>query len=222
VLDEALHLNAELVRSRRRVVEAGDHARRRIERDLHDGAQQRLVALAMRMRALESQAADGTRPSPEWATGLSGLIGEVDRTLDELRNLAHGVYPPVLSTHGLGAAFADVARASSGRVVVRDLDPAGDRPHRAAEEALYFTGLEAIANATKHAPESIVEVTVSASTDEAVVIVRDTGSGFDPAEVGDSTGLSNMRDRVESLGGRLAIESAPGSGTTVTARVHQR
>jgi|GEM_PF-1696302 len=221
-LDEALLLNDELARSRRRIVEAGNDARRRIERDLHDGAQQRLVALGMRMRALEAQLADAGGTSPELAAGLTGLIGEVDRTLDELRDLAHGVYPSVLSTHGLVAAFAAVAQGSPDRVVVHGGDRSGSRPDRSTEEALYFTGLEAIANATKHAPDSLVEVSVAANVDEVVVTVRDDGPGFDPIAVGDSTGLSNMRDRVASLGGRLAIESAVGAGTTVTARVPVR
>lgn len=209
-LDEALRLNAELVRSRRRVVEAADDARRRIERDLHDGAQQRLVALAMRLRAAD--AAGGT-------ADVAGLVGEVDRTLDELRALAHGVYPPVLSTHGLTAAFRTVAQESAGRINVRGNDGGRDRPGRATEEALYFTGLEAIANASKHATNGGIDVTVEADDEHVVVRIRDAGPGFEIGDVGERSGLANMRDRVESIGGRLSIDSRPGAATTVTAHV---
>ena len=210
-LDHALHLNAELTRSRRRVVEASDDARRRIERDLHDGAQQRLVALAMRLRALEPSAG---------SVDVGGLVGEVDRTLDELRALAHGVYPPVLSTHGLVAAFRAVASDVGARVVVR---AAGghDRPERGTEEALYFTGLEAIANASKHTTDGVIEVVVGRDEDTVVVSVRDAGPGFEVGDIDERSGLANMRDRVESLGGHLTIESAPGAPTTVTARIPQ-
>lgn len=211
-LDDAIRLNTELVRSRRRVVEAADDARRRIERDLHDGAQQRLVALAMRLRAADS--AGGT-------ADVGGLVGEVDRTLDELRALAHGVYPPVLSTHGLTAALRAVAQESGGRVVVRGGDD-HDRPERGSEEALYFTGLEAIANASKHATNGGVEVTVDGDAATITVIVSDAGPGFEFGDVDARSGLANMRDRVESLGGDLSIESAPGEPTTVTARVPRR
>lgn len=231
-LDEALALNTDLTRSRRRVVEASDDARRRIERDLHDGAQQRLVALAMKLRTLDAMVDDERASVDRGTVGvdmsaeLSGLVDAVEVALSELRDLAHGVYPPVLAAHGLGAALTAVARGSGGGVSggvisVDDRTVDESRPPQHVEEALYFATLEAIANSSKHAPTGAVKVVIrreptASGGDRVAVTVSDDGPGFDLSATANSSGLDNMRDRVESVDGTFGIESTPGRGTTVT------
>ncbi len=212
---ELLDSERELVESRRRVVEAGDAARLRIERDLHDGAQQRLVALAMRLRLMQSEVRRGVEADD---AALADLVGEVDRSVDELRELAHGIYPPALEAHGLADAFRAVARRSATVVSVE----AGDigRHDPTIESAVYFVGLEALANASKHAPDSTITLRLRRLPEGSIeLVVADDGPGFDPAAVIGSRGLLGMSDRVGAVDGTVAVTATPGVGTSVTAIV---
>lgn len=208
-----LAAQADLSESRRRIVHAQDAERQRIERDLHDGAQQRLVALALRLRLLESLVSDD---SPI-RRNLEQLVAELDGAVEELRELAHGIYPPVLQTRGLAEALRSVARRSAGTVGVKvNADDVG-RLDQSVETALYYVALEAVANAMKHAPGMPIEVDLTLDSDEVTLQVADGGSGFDPDQSARSSGLVNMGDRISAIGGRFDIDSAPGSPTTVTA-----
>ena len=219
-LDRAAALNAELQRSqerlaasRRRIVQAADTERRRIERDLHDGAQQRLVALGVRLRLLQSQSGD----QPALNGQLATLVTELDEAIDEVRELARGIYPPLLQSRGLVDAISAVARRSPLDVTV-DLDDVG-RLDQSVETAVYFTALEALTNAAKHAPGSSVELVLRDHGDRIRLQVTDDGPGFEVDDDLGTEGTSNMGDRVASVGGELLIASSPGAGTTVTAEV---
>ena len=219
-LVEATTLNAELTRSerellasRRRVVEAGDVERSRIERDLHDGAQQRLLALGMRLRLLATR----TAGDPDVHAAVTDLSGEVDATIEELRELAHGIYPPVLEASGLAEALAAVVRRSPLDVAA-DLDDVG-RHEPGIESALYFTALEALSNAAKYAPDATVTLALGDGDDVLRLTVSDDGPGFVIGETERSLGLLSMNDRTAAIGGTLTIESRPGSGTTIAAAV---
>lgn len=203
----------ELLSSRRRVVAAADRERLRIERDLHDGAQQTLVALGVRLRLLAGQAAD----HPELASGLDELMVEADRAVEELRELAHGIYPPVLQSQGLPAALRGVTRRSP-LTVEGDLADTG-RFEASAEHALYFVALEAMTNVAKHAAGATVRLELDRSDDRIRLTVSDDGPGFVVETLGPSGGADNMGDRVAAVGGDLRIESAPGAGTTIVAAV---
>jgi len=206
--------NAELQASRRRLVTTADAERRRIERDLHDGAQQHLVALAVGIRLIRDGFAESATP-----TDLA-LIDELDRGVREsiasLRDLAHGIYPPLLRDAGLREALRAAAQRSPFpvTVVAEDL---GRHPEQ-VEAAVYFCCLEALANAAKHAAGASVTLVVEAAPGELRFEITDTGPGFDPAEVPAGAGLSNMADRIGALGGEVTWRSAPGQGTTVTGR----
>jgi signal transduction histidine kinase len=208
-LDNA-QLYAELTASRARIVAAADQARRRIERDLHDGAQQRLVSLALRLRAVQA----GAPPeSGELAAQLDSLVGEVTSTLDELRELAGGIHPVVLAEGGLCPALEVLARRSA---VPAELDVAveGRLPEQ-VEIAAYYVVSEALTNVAKHAAASAVQIQVDTlqgeGTDTLRVQVRDDGRGG--AALAGGTGLRGLKDRVEALGGRIFLDSPPESGT---------
>jgi signal transduction histidine kinase len=195
--------------SRARIVEAADDARRRIERDLHDGAQQRLVALALSLQLVARSA------EPATATALQGCIEDLHTALAELRELARGLHPVVLTERGLSVALQGLAARSPVPVVVdADLDT---RMPAAHEAALYFVAAEALTNVAKYAQASAVEVTLRGDGDWAEIAVADDGVGGARAE--DGSGLRGLGDRVEALGGRLTIASTRGHGTTVRARV---
>lgn len=199
---------AELTDSRRRVVDASDQARRQIERDLHDGAQQQLVAHGVRLRLLASQ------QEGESATAVAALIDEFDEAIDSVRSLAHGIYPPLLQSSGVGPALRAVARRSPQEVMaeideVERLDPA-------AEATLYFVALEALANAAKHAGGADVRIALEQSTNAVTVTVADNGPGFAHPNTG-GHGLANMADRVAAAGGELSVDSMPGRGVRVRA-----
>ena len=203
-----------LGQSRRRIAEAADSERARIERDLHDGAQQRLMTLRIRLSLAEellgSDLTAGTLAVHE-------LGDEVDRTLDELRSLAHGVYPAILNDRGLGDALRSLAREAPMRVHLQTLGL--KRLSRQVETAIYFTCAEAVQNAVKHAGSaSAVWITIT-QTDVVTFEVRDDGPGFAAFVANGSAarhdGLRNMRDRLDALGGRLTIDSAPGRGTRI-------
>ena len=211
----------QLEQSRRRIAEAGDLERARIERDLHDGAQQRLMMLRIRLSLVEEQ----LRPdSVSGADAVHELGDEAERTLDELRSLAHGVYPAILSDRGLEDALRSLAAITT---VPLHLQTRGlKRLPIEIETAVYFTCLEAVQNAIKHAPSaSAVWVRLSQNADSLSIEVRDDGPGFVAPREPESgarrlhAGLRNMRDRLEAVGGSLTIDSAPGRGTRVIGRV---
>jgi signal transduction histidine kinase len=210
-LDELRHKAEELQASRARIVAAADAERRRIERNLHDGAQQRLVALAVKLglaRRLVDANPEQTRRM------LDELREELKDAVDELRNLAHGIYPPLLMDQGLAAALGSAAQRTTipTRVEARSL---GRYPSE-VEAAAYFCCLEALQNAMKHAGSAAtVVVRVWEEAGALRFTVTDDGSGFDPAAKATGTGFLNMRDRLGAIGGSLRVESSPGAGTSV-------
>jgi signal transduction histidine kinase len=206
---------AELRASQARIVTAADAERRRIERNLHDGAQQRLAALAIKLNLAAELAGPG---AGEVRNLLAELCHDVRDTADELRQLAHGIYPPLLAESGLAAALT----AAAGRSAIpAQVDAAGlGRYPAEAEATVYFCCLEAMQNAAKHAgPGASVTVRVRAGAGTLSFEVSDDGSGFGPGQRGPGTGFANMTDRVRALGGSLAVASAPGRGTTVKGTV---
>ncbi len=209
-LAELERRNAELQASRLRIVTASDESRRRIERNLHDGAQQHLVALAVKL-GLAAQIAD---EEPAAVPGLlENLRADVQTTIRELRELAHGIYPPLLRDRGLAEALRTAANRSPLPCRI-EVDLPGRFPEE-AETAVYFCCLEALQNAGKHAGAD-AEITVSVGCDDGALwfSVRDDGLGFTPGS-GPGHGFLNMADRLGSLGGGVTVTSAPGAGTTV-------
>jgi signal transduction histidine kinase len=200
--------------SRQRLVAASDEARRGLERDLHDGAQQQLVALRITL-GLARQA---VRESPDEA---AELIAQTEKTasdaLTELRDLAHGIYPPLLADHGLQAALQAHAR-KAGLPVIVDADGTGRYPQQ-AESAVYFAIGEALQNVAKYAKAPGARVTVRQDGGWLAFTVEDDGKGFDQATTPMGSGVQGMADRMAALGGTLEICSTPGQGTTVTGRI---
>ena len=209
-----LRLTAELDRSRARIVRAQDIERRRIERDLHDGVQQHLVALIGQAARVRGRLDDGSDSAP-----LAELQEGLQQVLTDLRELAHGIHPSLLSDRGLLAAVEALASRSAIPVSVRaDPDLRDRRFPEAIEGAGYFTVAEALANAAKHAAARRIDVSLARSDQALHITVHDDGTGFDPtAAVGE--GLANLNERLAALGGRLEVASRPGDGTTVTARL---
>jgi len=198
--------------SRQRLVTAQDEERRRIERNLHDGAQQHLIALKMKVGLAEGIAEPESKARPI----LAQLKHDADEAIDNLRELARGIYPPLLASDGLGAAL----RAHAGRLTVPvelELDGVPRQP-REVESAIYFCCLEALQNVAKYAEASRVRVRVWTGDSSLAFKVEDDGRGFDPATAVRSSGLQNMRDRLEALGGSLEVRSTVGTGTTVQGR----
>jgi signal transduction histidine kinase len=197
--------------SRQRLVAAQDEERRRLERNIHDGAQQQLVALSMRMRLLKTL----TRKDPAKAEDLvDQLQADARDALDDLRDLARGIYPPLLADKGLAAALEAQARKVPFPVQV---EPNGVGRYPAeAEATAYFCVLEALQNAAKYADASSALVRLGHEDGDLVFSVTDDGKGFDPATTPRGSGLQNMVDRVDALGGRIDITSSSGTGTTIT------
>ena len=212
--DELRRQADELRASRARVVAAADAERRRIERDLHDGAQQHLVALALNLR-LARELADSD-PAQARAV-LEELAGDVQDALQEFRDLAHGIYPPLLVERGLGEGLRSVAARAP--VPVRfELEGLGRYPPE-VETTVYFCCLEALQNAGKHAGAGAgATVRVWEDDDGLLFEVADDGAGFDPGEQPRGSGLENMSDRLGALGGHLSLASSPG-GTRVAGAV---
>ena len=215
-LDEVQRQADELRASRSRIVEAGDAQRRRIERDLHDGAQQHLVALAVSVN-LVRQISDS---DPDAAKEMLEQIGkDLQEAVQELRNLAHGIYPPLLMDRGLAEALS----AAAGRAALPtgvEADGIGRYP-QLVEAAVYFCCLEALQNAAKHAGDG-AQAMVKVWQDEGALLfeVRDDGAGFDLASrAQEGHGFVNMGDRVGAIGGTIAVESAPGQGTAIRGRI---
>lgn len=211
--NEALvRADADLRESRRRVISAGDRERVRIERNIHDGAQQRLVALAVQLQLSSQLARHGNPITPEQ---LDALQAESREALEELRELARGIYPSVLTERGLEDALRSVARRSPNPVEVAYDCAAVLSPEDAA--AIYFICLEALQNVAKHAgAQATARVEVDARRDGLTVSIIDDGLGCEPSRVGSSRGVLNMADRAGALGGELTVESAPGEGTRIT------
>src|SRR5581483_1612985 len=203
---------AELQASRARLVEATEAERRRIERDLHDGTQQRLVSIAMSLGLVEAKLSGDPR-------SVVPLVREAQEaiavTLAELRELTQGIHPAVLSERGLGAAVDDLCRRAA--LPATPNVSLSERPPMQVEAAAYFVVSEALANAAKHSHATEVRVSVACDDGTLVVEVRDDGIGG--AGGGDGTGLRGLADRVEALGGSLTVASPPGRGTAVRAEI---
>ena len=206
----------EIQSSRKRLVAAQDDERRRLERDLHDGAQQQLVALKLRL-ALASATAEEV--SPELGEQLAELGREAGETIEALRALAHGIYPPLLASSGLVAALRQQAAKLPLDVSVEPEPSELPRSGPDVEAAVYFCCLEALQNVAKHAAATRASVRFTHQDGLLRFAVQDDGAGFDPATVTRGHGLTNLTDRVEALGGHLVLESAPGRGTTVRGEV---
>jgi signal transduction histidine kinase len=204
----------ELAVSRRRVQEAAVEERRRIQRDLHDGAQQRLLA----MRAAVTRLLEDPSETPARRDALFEIRQELAETLAEVRSLAEGVYPPLLVEYGLGRALRAASRGMTGDFAISD-ESVGRFP-TPVEGAVYFTCLEALQNVAKHAGDGAsAKVRLWREEGSLRFEVTDDGCGFRPGELGDSKGLVNMRDRITALGGKLQVHSTTGVGTAVSGAV---
>src|SRR3989454_11569566 len=199
--------------SRQRLVTAQDEERRRLERNLHDGAQQHLVALKIKVGLAEAAAEPESKARPI----LAQLKQDADEALDNLRELARGIYPPLLASDGLQTALASHIRrlAVPVNLWVDDVP----RQPREVEGAVYFCCLEALQNVVKSAEASAVDLHISTENSVLTFRVHDNGKGFDPATAIRGSGLQNIRDRLDALGGSLEVRSAPGHGTTVVGTV---
>jgi signal transduction histidine kinase len=206
---------SELRASRSRIVAAADDERRRIERDLHDGAQQRLVGLCIH---LELAAERAEREQPGQAAALRELIGEVERALEEIRSLTRGIYPATLLDHGLAVAMRSAALRSVVPATV-EADGLGEYPDEIAT-AVYFCCTEALQNVAKHAAGArSVQVVLRESDSVLSFSVSDDGPGLADRGARVGAGLVNMRDRMSTVGGQLTLQSRPGDGTRVSGRI---
>ncbi len=213
-LDELTARSAELQISRQRIVIAQDEERRRLERNIHDGAQQHLVALAVKLRLARSLLARDPAKASQMLTELHDEVGDA---LDTLSNLALGIYPPLLEEQGVAAALA--AQYQRTDLPVRlNTDDTGRYPIE-LEAAVYFCTLEALQNIAKYADAEAIDVTIAEQEGSLTFEVTDDGTGFDPATTPQGSGLNNMRDRLSVLGGYVTVESTPGRGTTIRGRV---
>ncbi len=213
---ERRRLTRELRISRERLVAAGDAERQRLERDLHDGAQQRLTALSIRMGI-----AAGTyeeRGETEFSELLADFSGQLDAAIEDVRIIAHGLYPPLLAAYGLGKALSAAASRAAGHVT---LDTHGLMRYPSdVERAVYFSCLASMQNAAKHAKSRTIAVRVREEAHhELHFSVTDDGVGFDSAQIHTGTGLTNIRDRVGAAGGVVTVDSTPSQGTRVAGIV---
>jgi signal transduction histidine kinase len=209
-----VRLIEELRASRQRLVAAQDEERRRLERNLHDGAQQQLVALAVQLRLLEQMAGRDTEKERELAARLQASTNEA---LEQLRDLARGIYPPLLADKGLVAALEGQARKASVPTEVRS-DGVGRYPQE-TEAAVYFCVLEALNNIAKYSGANRAEISLAQSNGQLRFEVADDGAGFDLEQARGGTGLQGMADRMDAIGGALTVRSRPGEGTAVEGRV---
>ncbi len=203
----------DLKAAQKRLVAAQDEERRKLERNIHDGAQQQLVALAVKARLARSLA---DRDPVKAAEMLTQMEAETQSALEDLRDLARGIYPPLLADKGLVAALEAQARKAPFPVEVRG--EVGRAPQD-VEAAAYFCCLEALQNVAKYAEASRADVVISQDAQMLRLEVTDDGRGFDPASTGYGTGLQGMADRLAALDGRMEVRSAPGEGTTVVGVV---
>jgi len=203
-----------LAESRARLVAAADAERRRIERDLHDGAQQRLVTLQVRLGLAEDIVEQDPTSARQTIAELRSAAGEV---LDDIRSLAAGIYPPDLAAFGLAEALRSLAWRAPIAATVEVVGTARCRPE--VEEAVYFCCSEALQNVVKHARDArAVFISLKCDADMRFE-VRDNGSGFSDDGQGGGHGLANMRERIEAVDGTLEIRSVPGAGTSVIGRI---
>lgn len=215
-LQRDLHTSiSQLDASRKRLAWAADEERRRIERDLHDGAQQGLIALRIKLQLLEEGAAE----DPESVVpGLADAGRRIDVALERIRSLAKGIYPSVLRDFGLSPALTAAIRELSIPVALH-----ADLRHRfqsEVETAVYFCCVEALQNVAKHCGAATqVDLALSEEPGGLRFVLADDGPGFDPARIGTMHGITGMRDRLEAIGGELTIRSSRGAGTTITGRV---
>jgi signal transduction histidine kinase len=208
-----VRLVEELRASRQRIVTAQDQERRRIERDIHDGAQQRLVSVALAIRMAQQRLDPATDPA--LADGLGRTAEQLDLALAELRELARGIHPAILSEEGLGAALESLAERAA--VPARVMAVPDGRLPPAVETTAYFVACEALANVAKHARASAATITAHQANGRLLVEVADDGvGGTDPAK---GSGLRGLADRVAALDGRLEVHSPPGGGTRVVAEL---
>jgi signal transduction histidine kinase len=204
----------DLRESRQRIVAAQDAERRRLERNIHDGAQQHLVALAVKLRlaaTLANRDAERARPS------IDGLRRQTKDALETLGTLAAGLYPPALRDGGIGAALS--AQTALTTVPVEVIDHVSNRYPEDLEAAVYFCCQEAIQNAVKHAQASHITVRLDERNGAVQFDVSDNGTGFDPAAARRGAGMQNMADRIAASGGSFEVDSSPGGGATVRGRV---
>ena len=208
-------IDAELRRSRARIVEATDAERRRLERDLHDGAQQRLVALSLSLRLLRARLEDREEPDDRAIAAADEAAAELKLAIRELRELARGIHPAILTEAGLAAAIGALADRSVIPAVV--IDQPDRRLPPAVEATAYFVVSEALANAAKHAAATRIGISATCTDDTLRVEVSDDGVGG--ADRGRGSGIDGLHDRVAALGGTLTVDSPPGQGTLVVAEI---
>ena len=209
-----VRLIEELRASRQRLVTAQDAERRKLERNIHDGVQQQLVALTVQMRLAEQLAERDPQKTREM---LAGLQGQTNAALDDLRDLARGIYPPLLADKGLGAALAAQARKAAVPTTVdaRDLG----RYPQDIEAAVYFTCLEALNNTAKYAEASRATITLAQRNGALEFSVSDDGRGFDQTQTTHGTGLQGIADRLDAIGGTMRVESALDAGTLLAGSI---
>ena len=209
-----VRLIEELRASRQRLVAAQDEERRKLERDLHDGAQQQLVAVAVQLRLARTMI---ERDPAEVGDMLDALQTSATDALEDLRDLARGIYPPLLADKGLAVAIEAQARKASVPTTVRTEDVG--RYRREVEAAVYFSCLEALNNVAKYAEASSATVSLTQANGTLTFTVADDGVGFEESGVAHGTGLQGIADRLDAIGGEVRVRSAPGRGTTVTGTV---
>jgi signal transduction histidine kinase len=209
-----VRLIEELRASRQRLVAAQDEERRKIERNIHDGAQQQLVALSVKLRLAQGLVA---KDAVKAEAMLGDLQSETQGALEDLRDLARGIYPPLLADKGLAAALEAQARKAAVPTTV-EADGIG-RYHQEVESAVYFCTLEALNNIAKYAQATSAHVTLTRHDGALTFDVADDGRGFDPTATGYGTGMQGMADRLDAIGGTLEVRSEPGSGTRVAGSV---
>jgi signal transduction histidine kinase len=205
----------DLKAAQKRIVTAQDEARRRLERNIHDGAQQQLVALSVKLRLAQGLVA---KDPPRAEAMLGDLQTETQSALEDLRDLARGIYPPLLADKGILVALESQARKAALPVAVTAASGVGRYPQE-AEAAAYFCSLEALQNAAKYSGASNAEIRLGEEEGALTFEVADDGVGFDPASTTFGTGLQGMADRLAALDGTLEIRSVPGAGTTVAGRI---
>jgi signal transduction histidine kinase len=205
---------ADLQAAQKRLVAAQDDERRKLERNIHDGAQQQLVALQVRQRLAEQLI---ERDPAKVKEMLGQIQTDTGTALDDLRDLARGIYPPLLADKGLAAALESQARKATIPVHV-DAEGVGRFPQE-IEAAVYFSALEALQNTAKYASATSATVTIRRSDHQLTFSVSDDGRGFDAASNGHGTGLQGIADRLGALEGDLTVDSAPGRGTVVRGRL---
>ena len=209
MLLENARLVDELRASRGRIATAAEQERLRLERDLHDGAQQRLMAIQIKLALLRDRISDD-----ELAVQLDEISDDATAAVGELRGLAHGIYPTVLRERGLADGLSSAAATSP--LPVQVVDGGIGRCDPTVEAAIYFCSLEAIQNATKHGgPGTRVTVSLERRAGTVEFEIADNGAGFQIGAAADGIGLVSMRDRIAAVGGELEVSSEPGTGTTV-------